>query len=267
MSYHYCMSNPDLGPILDDLAAGRIDAAEANRRINALKGDTPAESPTEESAPKGKPSGLRRVSISAVGRRVRIEGDSKVASVSVDGPHVMRRNGEVMEVKSTGEFGPKLSGFSLVQPQKMFDDIGIFGKELVVKVNPRLIVDIEATTGSGVRSTDVPRFGRVRVTMGGCQLSDVVEVSDLLSQAGTVTVEGPLSRGRSTLKIESGSLTLGLKPGTNAVVHADSKFGIVRWPEENAGIEEVVYGNGAARVDVNVVMGMATIKDETLEEN
>ena len=31
------MSNADLGPILDDLAAGRIDAAEAGRRIEAAK--------------------------------------------------------------------------------------------------------------------------------------------------------------------------------------------------------------------------------------
>ena len=50
-----------------------------------------------------------------------------------------------------------------MQPRSLDDlrDIGL-GKELLVKVNPKLIIDVEATTG-GVRSTGAPRFGRVRV--------------------------------------------------------------------------------------------------------
>ena len=269
VGYHYFMTNPDLTSILDDLAAGRIDTAEANRRISALKNKTGDASrstqsgPKQEETPKGKPGGLVRVSITAVGRRVRIEGDSSVATLSVEGPHVLRRNGEVMEVSSTGEFGPNLSGFSLIRPPRSLDDlrdIGL-GKELLVKVNPKLIIDVEATTG-GVRSTGVPRFGRVRVTAGGCHLSDVVEVSDLLSQAGGVTVEGPISLGRSRLKVESGSLTLILKPGSSVTVHADAKFGHIRWPEDNGGADEVVFGNGSARCDLTVTMGLATVKSE-----
>ena len=269
MGYHCFMSNPDLSSILDDLAAGRIDTAEANRRISALKnttGEDPKASqsgPKQEDTSKNKPGGLTRVSITAVGRRVRIEGDSSVSTLSVEGPHVLRRNGEVMEVSSTGEFGPNLNGFSLIRPPRSLDDlrdIGL-GKELIVKVNPKLIIDVEATTG-GVRSTAVPRFGRVRVTAGGCHLSDVVEVSDLLSQAGGVTVEGPISLGRSRLKVESGSLILILKPGSSVMVHADAKFGHVRWPEDNGGADEVVFGNGSARCDLTVTMGLATVKSE-----
>ena len=260
VGYHYFMTNPDLSSILDDLAAGRIDTAEANRRISALKnkaGDASRSTqsgPKQEETPKGKPGGLVRV---------RIEGDSSVATLSVEGPHVLRRNGKVMEVSSTGEFGPNLSGFSLIRPPRSLDDlrdIGL-GKELLIKVNPKLIIDVEATTG-GVRSTGVPRFGRVRVTAGGCHLSDVVEVSDLLSQAGGVTVEGPISLGRSRLKVESGSLTLILNPGSSVTVHADAKFGHIRWPEDNGGADEVVFGNGSARCDLTVTMGLATVKSE-----
>jgi len=100
------------------------------------------------------------------------------------------------------------------------------------------------------------------VTAGGCHLSDVVEVSDLLSQAGGVTVEGPISLGRSRLKVESGSLTLILKPGSSVTVHADAKFGHIRWPEDNGGADEVVFGNGSARCDLTVTMGLATVKSE-----
>lgn len=159
-SYHCRMINPDLSSILDDLAAGRIDTAEANRRISALKTDTGSESgsgPRQEEAPKGKPGGLTRVAITAVGRRVRIEGDPSVSTLSVEGPHVLRRNGETMEVSSTGEFGPSFNGFSLIRPPRSLEDlrdIGL-GKELLIKVNPKLVVDVEATTG-GVRSTGSP---------------------------------------------------------------------------------------------------------------
>lgn len=267
-SYHCRMTNPDLSSILDDLAAGRIDTAEANRRISALKTDTGSESGSgsrQEEAPKGKPGGLTRVAITAVGRRVRIEGDPSVSTLSVEGPHVLRRNGETMEVSSTGEFGPSFNGFSLIRPPRSLEDlrdIGL-GKELLIKVNPKLVVDVEATTG-GVRSTGVPRLGRIRVTAGGCHLSDVTEVADLLSQAGGVTVEGPISLGRSRLKVESGSLTLILKPGSSVMVHADAKFGHVRWPEDNGGADEVVFGNGSARCDLTVVMGLATVKSEVV---
>ncbi|MFZ0529695.1 MAG: hypothetical protein WAL91_04060, partial [Propionicimonas sp.] len=37
------MNTSDLGPILEDLAAGRINASEAARRIDAIKAAAPAE--------------------------------------------------------------------------------------------------------------------------------------------------------------------------------------------------------------------------------
>lgn len=262
------MTNVDLGPILDDLAAGRIDAQEASKRIEAAKRaaqpkpepDTPTDTTT-----KGGPKvgGLSRVSITAVGRRVRIEGDPTVATVTIDGPHVLRRVGTVMEVSSTGEFGPSFSGFSLIRPPRSLDDlrdIGL-GKELSIKVNPKLIVDVEVTTG-GLRTVGVPRLGRIRVTAGGSTLQDVQEVEDLLSQAGGVTVEGPISMGRSRIRVESGSLTVNLTEGANVTIRGESKLGRLSWPGGGENVDEYVVGNGSAKLDVAVVMGMATIKTE-----
>ncbi|HEX7209993.1 MAG TPA: hypothetical protein VF241_03660, partial [Propionibacteriaceae bacterium] len=140
------MTTPDMTPILEDLAAGRIDAAEAARRIDALKGsqttseDSPSEptneqlsgatadsdpwaavtdqpqagyssgAPKQESADeepvRAKPintGGVERISVRAIGRRVRIIGETSVATLSADGPHVLRRNGSVLEVSSDGE--------------------------------------------------------------------------------------------------------------------------------------------------------------------
>src|SRR5215213_6215196 len=154
------MTTPDMTAILEELAAGRIDAAEASRRIDALKAaettsasaaqsepSVTAEPTNEELASEREPdsdpwaaetdrpqhatyhtesfgnskpepapeeppaaeepvrtpvntNGVERVSIRAIGRRVRIVGETSVATLSADGPHVLRRNGSVLEVSS-----------------------------------------------------------------------------------------------------------------------------------------------------------------------
>ncbi len=264
------MSNVDLGPILDDLAAGRIDATEASRRIDELKsqqsGEPDPQTPRAAKAPQDqgpRTGGLTKVAITSVGRRVRVEGDPSVATLVVEGRHVLRRNGTVMEVSSTGEFGPSFQGFSLIRPPRSLDDfrdIGL-GKELLVRVNPDLLVDVEVTTG-GLKTIGVPRLGRVRVTAGGCTIEGVDEIGDLLTQAGGVTVEGPISTGRSRLKVESGSLSVTLTKGANVTVRGEARLGRILWPDDNENVDEVVVGNGSARLDVSVVMGMATIKVE-----
>ena len=262
------MSNADLGPILDDLAAGRIDAAEAGRRIEAAKqaaagAGSATTGSSEQDTTKGGPQagGLSRVCVTAVGRRVRIEGDPSVTTLSIDGPHALRRVGTVMEVTSTEEIGPTLRGFSVIRPPRSLDDlrdIGL-GKELVVRVNPRLIVDAEVTTGS-LRTGGVPRLGRIRVTAGGADLDDVQEIEDLLSQAGGVHVEGPIQLGRSRLKVESGTLNVTLTKGANVAIRGEARLGRISWPDGNEKVDEFIVGNGSARLDVAVVMGMATIK-------
>ena len=260
------MNNPDIGPILDDLAAGRIDAAEAGRRIDAAKAAAGAPGPApEDTTTDGGPKagGLARVAVTAVGRRVRIEGDPTVSTLTIDGPHVLRRVGTVMEVNSTGEFGPSFQGFSLIRPPRNLDDlrdIGL-GKELTIRVNPKLIVDAEVTTG-GLRTVGVPRLGRIRVTAGGSSLDDVHEVEDLLSQAGGISVSGPISMGRSRLRVESGTLTVHLTTGANVTIRGEARLGRITWPGGGEGVDEYVIGNGSARLDVAVVMGMATIKSE-----
>ena len=100
------------------------------------------------------------------------------------------------------------------------------------------------------------------MTAGGSTLEDVREVEDLLSQAGGVTIEGPINMGRSRLRVESGSLTVHLSPGANVTIRGEAKLGRITWPGGGENVDEFVVGNGSARLDVAVVMGMATIKSE-----
>lgn len=278
----------DISGILEDLAAGRIDAAEASRRIDAARNapdpspfeQPPRPTPQEASAewhdipefaqtqepPKKRrapgTNGVDRISVRAVGRRVRIVGDQGVATVAVNGPHVLRRNGSVLEVNSDGDAGPSLDGFSLLRPPRSLDDLRSLGlgKELELRVNPSIVVDVEVTAGT-LTTEGVPYLGKVRLTAGSAVLKDIAEASDVLAQAGQVTLDGTITSGRSRIRCESGSVTLQLGEGSNVVVHGETQLGRIAWSgHHEEGLDEVVLGSGAARLDLSVVMGYATVK-------
>ncbi|HVD79172.1 MAG TPA: hypothetical protein VNB87_01465 [Propionibacteriaceae bacterium] len=300
------MSTPDMKAILEELAAGRIDAAEAARRIDALKAsqstsETAPPEPTNEQlagseadadawaaatdrpqASSGSPTpepetsaeepaeakavnvgGVERISVRAVGRRVRIIGETSVATLSADGPHVLRRNGSVLEVSSDGELGASLDGFSILRsaPRSLddFRSLGL-GKELFLRVNPNLIVDVEVTAGS-LNTEGVSHLGKVRVTAGAAKLLDVAEINDALIQAGQATIKGAIKTGRNRVRAESGTLSISLADDSNVTVTGEAQLGKISWAGGHSGAgDEVVMGSGSARLDIEVVMGHAQVR-------
>ncbi|MFV0451754.1 MAG: hypothetical protein ACK5LS_05825 [Propioniciclava sp.] len=258
------MGEPDLSAILDDLAAGRIDAADAARLIDAATGGTAPPDPEPEPAGPTGVKGTNRVSVRAVGRRVRILADRTVTTVAVDGEHVLRRQGDVLEITSDGDFAPTLGGISMLRPPRSIEDLrGIsLTKGLTIRVNPAIEVDAEVTAGS-LTTQAVPFLGRIRVTAGGAQLSGVRRVTDALVQAGSATVTGPVGVGRSKVHVESGSLQVRLSPRANVTVRGEAQLGRVAWPEDRGtALTELVVGNGNARLDLEVVMGGAQVSIE-----
>lgn len=278
-------TRPQVERILEDLAAGRIDASEAARLIDEAKAD-PSEPATEDLPQADEPPpgmfeqpvfgdevpptkrrasgtrGVDRIAVRAVGRRVRIVGDPSVATAAAEGPHVLRRNGSVLEVTSDGDLGSSQGGFTLLRPLRSLDDIRAMGlgRELLLRVNPSIIVDAELTAGSLV-TENVPYLGKVRVTAGGAVLNDVSEVSDALVQAGSTVVKGVIATGRNRIRCESGSLSVRLGKESDVTVHAEAQLGRVAWSGAHTGpADEVVLGNGSARLDLAVVMGSASIK-------
>jgi hypothetical protein len=300
--------------ILEELAAGRIDAAEAARRIDALKAAGPASSAPAQTDARPEPSnadlaaepiaqdpwaaetdrpqhtdhavesfaretpapveepvrvkpvntnGVERISVRAVGRRVRIVGETAVATLSADGPHVLRRNGSVLEVSSDGELGASLDGFSILRgAPRNLDDIRALGlgKELLLKVNPNIVVDAEVTAGS-LNTERVPHLGKIRVTAGGAKLLDVTEINDALIQAGQATIKGAIRTGRNRIRAESGSLSITLADDSNVTVTGEAQLGKVSWVGGHSGAgDEVVMGNGSAKLEIQVVMGHAQVR-------
>ena len=107
----------------------------------------------------------------------------------------------------------------------------------------------------------MPYFGKVRVTAGGADLSGIAEVNDVLVQAGSAEVKGCITTGRSRVRVESGQLTIDLADASNVTIRGEAQLGRVSWSgAHSAAADEVVLGDGSARLDVGVVMGWANIR-------
>ena len=274
----------DISAILADLAAGRIEAGEAERLIHAanaspeadppipadqVSAEWPAEAPARRDPPReprvraGKTSPVARVLVKATGRRVKIVADPTVKTAMAEDIHQTRRRADSLEISGEVEELTGLgSALSFIRSIRGLDDIkglGI-GQELNVHINPDLELDLEITGGS-VTTTGVARLGRVRLTAVLATLTDVRRVGDLVLQAGVTTVTGCFTTGESQLRVESGQVTLVVDPASDATIHARSRVGLISWdtPLEHSETD-LVIGDGSARLDVEIVVGQASIK-------
>ena len=156
---------------------------------------------------------------------------------------------------------PSTASASCGAPRNLDDirSLGL-GKELFLRVNPNIVVDVEVTAGS-LNTERVPHLGKVRVTAGGAKLLDVHEINDALIQAGQATIKGAITTGRHRIRAESGSLSITLADESNVTVKGDAQLGKVSWSGGHNGAgDEVVMGNGSAKLDIEVVMGHAQVR-------
>jgi hypothetical protein len=265
------MSERSTRQILEDVAAGRLDPAEASSLLDATTADRPAAD--AESASVGEGRGgpapppavpdIERVLVRATSRRVRVVGDPSVATYAVDGPHHVRREGSTLVVAiPTDDAFTLLSGGRWREvADRLQHGLGQ-ALEMRVRIRPDLAVGVEVIAGSlyveGAKALD-----HVRVTAGSLRVRGVESPFDLLVQAGSAQVEATLDRGRSRLRCESGSLQLTLLPGSDARVRSDVQLGRFVTEPERHGRErnrDFVVGTGAAEIDVEVVMGSASVK-------
>ena len=211
------------------------------------------------------PAGVQRVVIRAIGRRVRLIGEPAINGVAVDGPHVIKRDGETLAINSEGDMGVSIDGLSMLRNRSVGDlksHVNGFAKELSIRVNPSLQVEIEVTGGS-VIAERLPGLTRVRVTAGTAKVSDVDGPIDLLVQAGSATLDAQLTKGRSRVRVESGAANLTLRRGSDVRVHTEAQLGRVTWTGAvNGQSKDVEIGRGRAVLDVEVLVGTAQIASD-----
>lgn len=268
------MTQRSVQQILEDVAAGRLDPAEATRLIDAAvpnaatsTAGTAGPAAMGEPAPPAVPD-IERVMVRATSRRVRIVGDPSVATVAIEGAHQVRREGSTLVVAGEVEPIPTDDAFTLVSGGRWREVAGRVqhgfgpGLELRVRVRPDLPIGVEVIAGS-LQVEGAKALDHVRVTAGSLRVRGAENPFDLLVQAGSAQVEARATRGRSRLRCESGSLQLSLLPGSDARVRADVQLGRFVTDPERSGRDrnrDLVVGTGAAVIDVEVVMGSVTVK-------
>jgi hypothetical protein len=283
----------DITTILEDLAAGRIDTAEAERLIEVHQGDSQPPMPPDEASAEwpvmsesgsaddwvvepghddeptpdtktrnGKAGAVERVLVKATGRRVKIVATPGVKQAMAEGIHQTKRRGGTLEISGEVELAGIGNAVHFLKSIRGLDDLkslGI-GQELTIHVNPDLPLDLEVMGGS-LTTTGVRRLGQVRLTAGGATLKGVTEVADLVVQAGQATVAGRFREGLSRLRLESGQLTVKVAPDSDVTVNAESRMGHISWdthvPHTDSTL--VVHG-GNARLDIGAIMGHLAIK-------
>lgn len=270
--------------ILDDLAAGRIDAAEAKRRIDAL-GATPVadppepvvstewpepkvvrvppeEKPASDQPPKAdKINGVSKVLVRATARKVKIMADPHVSTAAAEDVHQVKRDGSTLVIIGDKEFSGVVDALSWARSLRGLDDVKALGigKELTVRVNPTLPIDIELT-GCSLVVTDLPHIGKVRLTAGVATIAGARSIADLVLQAGQATVSGRYTDGWSRIRCESGQVILEVSEDSDVVVRADAQLGRISWEPRDAVDGELTLGHGTAHLDVGVVIGHAAVR-------
>jgi hypothetical protein len=225
--------------------------------------DVEAEPVEEEHSNVPVPAGVQRVTVRAIGRRVRLIGEPAVNGVAVDGPHVIKRDGDTLAISSEGDMGVSIDGFSMLRnPTDLKAHVNGLAKELSIRVNPSLQVEVEVTGGS-VNAERLPGLTRVRVTAGTAKVTDVDGPIDILVQAGSATLDAQITKGRSRVRVESGSANVTLRRGSDVRVHTEAQLGRVSWTGAVSGqSKDVEIGRGRAALDVEVLVGSAQITSD-----
>ncbi|MEV0289445.1 hypothetical protein AB0H36_35420 [Kribbella sp. NPDC050820] len=214
----------------------------------------------EEHSNVPMPAGVQRVTVRAIGRRVRLIGEPAINGVAVDGPHVIKRDGDTLAISSDGDMGVSIDGFSMLRnPTDLKSHVNGLAKELSIRVNPALQVEVEVTGGS-VNAERLPGLTRVRVTAGTAKVADVAGPIDLLVQAGSANLDAQITKGRSRVRVESGAANVNLRRGSDVRVHTESQLGRVAWTGAVTGqSKDVEIGRGRAALDVEVLVGTVQI--------
>ena len=290
--------DPSLRDILTAVRDGRLDPTEAARRLQEHSaapagGGEPKPSPEEPSgsvwaevtddvvappelATATEPvaetfvhvpvvvddrttTGLR---IRAITRKVRITGDPTVATVSIDGPHELRREGSTLICDSELDlpfgdpfaFLPTAMGrFGLRSPGRAFS----WGNDLDIRVNPTLDLDVELTAGS----LHVEAVGklRARVTAGSARVEDVRGPLDLHVVGGTAKIDTVMVGGGNRIRCDSGSVVLRLRPGSDVRFRPEAQLGRIVVDGVDGG-REITVGGGTGRLRAEVVMGSIQVE-------
>lgn len=274
--------------VLERVARGEISPAEAASLLEEMEaGPAPERDPRDWAADWAEPDATSAAGTQAVppppppgagAARIRVVrsigtadviGDPTVREAVADGPHVARREGDmlVIEGQDDWEMGPGFH-FNWAEgrherhmrmrrrhPGGRWGDIA----PLRVRVNPDLPLEVDASAGK-LRIRGVHGPIRANVQAGSLDMTDFRSPFDLNVQAGSVNARGRLDHGASHVNCEAGGVRVVLERGSSVRVTAHTTLGKVAF-DGNARSPWTI-GGGEGTLDVSATMGSVRVSAE-----
>ena len=238
--------------ILSRVASGTLSPQQAALELQEL--EAAGEAPP---ASTGAEPRLSRVRVVNSMGRVDVIGDESVKEALAVGPHIARREGDVLVIESDDERG----GF-------IFSGGVRFGfdgeRKLSIRMNPALPLEAEIKAGSlRVRGLRAPI--KANVQAGSTRIDDFTEAIDLSVHAGSVHARGRLLSGSSHIHCQAGSVKLDLEPGSNVTIKARTSLGRINLPDVpvvaglGGGTATCRLGTGDASLEIEAEMGSVSV--------
>ncbi|MBT0767519.1 hypothetical protein KIH74_01200 [Kineosporia sp. J2-2] len=215
-------------------------------------------------------------------RAVQVVADPAVAQLYVTGPHRVHQEGTTLVVSGTGPLdepadrqnrpGNLFGSFSFSDlPKTLTWARSWKDHQLVVRVNPDLLVELEAT-GAEVKLSGLTGGVRARVvasSLKGDKLRGRVDVEAMSSSVKLSAV--PLSGSR--LYAESSSARLTLLEGSDVRIQGSNRMGRLQLPDQpvstlplDGQTSESVVGAGRHLLTVEAVMSSVTVGTQVWDE-
>ena len=259
-----------------DDRTGRSEATgrgnEAGQQEGADGGAAPGGQSSSTGA--GDQSTIRRVRVIGSFRSARIIGDPTVREAVADGPHVARREGDLLVIESALDESD-LPGFvfnrgrwnwrlTVPGPRR-----GWAGEEawqgpwnpsqLTVRMRPDLPLEVELSAGT-LRTYGITGPLHFDVRAGSARIEGARGPLDATVAAGSLRVNALLRGGESRIRCDASSVRVHLEHGSSVLVRARGDLSHLSLPDRHGvGVvgsrgsgsrEEVKIGDGAATLDI-----------------
>ena len=274
--------------ILAAVARGELTPEEGASRLEELPALPPGAAPAalpppplEGRAtpvrPSPEPSTLRAVRVVRTLGTAEVIGDPQVREAVAEGPHVARRKGDTLVIRSAIEdgdsddsgtsFSYRRGGIRIRTGHRAHFSIG--GPDLGalrIRMNPDLALELESQAGSS-RIRDVHGPIKASAQAGSITIDGFRGPLDISVQAGSLRGSGVLAEGLSRVNCEAGSVRLNLERGSSVRIRARSTLGKVSLGDTDTvsiggGAEELVIGGGKATLEVDATMGSVRITED-----
>lgn len=262
-----------------DQADERSERSERGDEAGQEKGADGGAAPGGQSSPPdpGTEGAIGRVRVVGSFRTARIVGDPTVREAVADGPHVARREGDLLIIESAFD-EMDLPGFVFNRRRSRpgrpsrppWSGRWWSGEEswqrpwgqsqLTVRMRPDLPLDVELSAGT-LRTHGVTGPIHLDVRAGSARIEGAHGPLDATVAAGSIRADATLRTGQSRIRCDAGSVRIHLERGSSVVVRARAELSHLSLPYRGTvgtwsggEREEVKIGDGAATLDIDANM-------------